>query len=43
MPERGTLSNKKIKRILDFKSKYQIEKGYLKYILWYKDFYNKNA
>ena len=39
MPERGTLSTEKAKKLLDFKAKDAIETGYLKYISWYKSFW----
>ena len=38
-PYRGTLSTRKAKRLLKYNSKWSIEKGYQKYINWYKDFY----
>ncbi len=38
-PYRGTLSTRKAKRLLKYDSKWSIEKGYQKYINWYKDFY----
>jgi len=40
MPERGTLKNDKAKKLLNFESKNPIEIGYLKYISWYKNFWN---
>ena len=42
MPIRGTLSIKKAKKILGFKSNFPLEIGYLKYIKWYKNFYKNN-
>ena len=39
MPTRGTLNNTKAKQLINFKPKFSIERGYLKYISWYKDFY----
>lgn len=42
MPERGTLKNDKAKNILKFKAEHPIENGYLKYISWYRDFWNSN-
>ena len=39
MPFRGTLSNNKAKDLINFKPKFPIEKGYTKYIEWYKNFY----
>ena len=40
MPERGTLSVDKAKELLGYSSENSIESGYLKYIKWYKDFWN---
>lgn len=37
MPERGTLDTTKAKKLLNFKSIYPIEQGYVKYISWYKE------
>ena len=39
MPERGTLNNQKAKNLLDFFPKFPIENGYIKYISWYKNFW----
>ncbi len=41
MPKRGTLSTKKAKKILNYKSEWPIEKGYPEYISWYLDFFQK--
>tara|TARA_B100000989_G_scaffold298929_1_gene291138 strand:- start:3386 stop:4408 length:1023 start_codon:yes stop_codon:yes gene_type:complete len=41
VPVRGTLSNSKSKELLGYKSEWPLEKGYQKYISWYKDFFNK--
>lgn len=38
MPERGTLSIEKAKRILGYQPAYPLEKGFVDYIAWYKDF-----
>ena len=38
MPERGTLSIAKAKELIQYKSNYSIENGYVKYIEWYKNF-----
>ena len=38
-PERGTLDTSKAKKLLNYKSKFSIEKGYNLYIDWYKKFY----
>lgn len=40
MPERGTLSIKKAKNLLGYEPKNPIESGYIKYIQWYKEFWN---
>ena len=42
MPERGTLSIKKAKSLLGYEPKFAIEKGFKKYIEWYKSFAQKN-
>ena len=42
VPVRGTLSNLKSQELLDYKSQWPLEKGYQKYIDWYKNFFNKN-
>jgi nucleoside-diphosphate-sugar epimerase len=39
MPERGTLKNDKAKKLLNFEAKNSIEEGYIKYISWYKKFW----
>ena len=41
MPNRGTLSNNKIKSLLDFKSSWLLEKGYRQYIEWYLNLFEK--
>tara|TARA_B100000963_G_scaffold346514_1_gene351801 strand:- start:164 stop:1165 length:1002 start_codon:yes stop_codon:yes gene_type:complete len=41
MPERGTLKIDKAKKFLNYKPQFEIEKGYTKYIEWYKDFWDK--
>ena len=38
-PERGTLSINKAKKLLGYKPKYSIDKGYRKYLNWYKEFW----
>jgi nucleoside-diphosphate-sugar epimerase len=40
MPERGTLDVSKAKELLGYKPINPIEKGYVKYISWYKNFWN---
>ena len=42
MPERGTLKTSKANNLLNFKAEHAIESGYLKYISWYKNFWNNN-
>lgn len=42
MPYRGTLSMNKAKSLLNFKSNWELEKGYKKYIEWYVNFFNSN-
>jgi nucleoside-diphosphate-sugar epimerase len=39
MPERGTLDVSKAKKILGYTPKNPIEVGYVKYISWYKKFW----
>jgi nucleoside-diphosphate-sugar epimerase len=39
MPDRGTLSIEKAKSLLGYNPQYPLEKGYVEYINWYKDFY----
>ena len=41
MPERGTLKTEKAKKLINYKSKFSIEDGYIRYIKWYKDFWKK--
>jgi nucleoside-diphosphate-sugar epimerase len=43
MPARGTLSMDKAKRLLDFEPQFPIEKGFVKYIEWYKDLFSRRA
>ena len=42
MPKRGTLSISKAKKLLNYKPRWSVNKGYQKYISWYKGFYNKD-
>ena len=42
MPERGTLSIEKAQRILGFEPQFPIEKGFVRYIEWYKKFFSEN-
>jgi len=39
MPDRGTLSIEKAKSLLGYNPQYSLERGYVDYINWYKDFY----
>ena len=39
-PDRGTLSIEKARKMLDFRPSFPLEKGYLEYINWYKQFYS---
>ena len=41
MPDRGTLSVEKAKKILGYAPQYPLEKGFTKYIEWYKTFAKK--
>lgn len=41
MPERGTLKIDKAKKLLGYNPQYEIEKGYAKYINWYKEFWDE--
>ncbi|MEM7013751.1 MAG: NAD(P)-dependent oxidoreductase, partial [Verrucomicrobiota bacterium] len=38
-PDRGTLSVKKAKELLGYQPEFPLEKGYVDYINWYKEFY----
>ena len=40
MPKRGTLSNSKASKLLNYKPKFPLEIGYLRYIKWYKSFWH---
>jgi nucleoside-diphosphate-sugar epimerase len=40
MPKRGTLSVDKAKRLIDYNPQFPLEKGYVRYIEWYKKEYN---
>lgn len=41
-PKRGTLSTRKAKQLINYKSKWPLNKGYKKYINWYKDIFLKS-
>lgn len=40
-PDRGTLSIEKARSLLGFSPEFPLEKGYLDYINWYKEFYSE--
>ena len=40
MPERGTLDVSKAKKLIGYNPKNPIDTGYIKYISWYKKFWN---
>ena len=42
VPTRGTLDISKAKKLLGYKPKHSIEDGYLKYINWYKKYWEEN-
>jgi len=42
MPERGTLSIDKAKELIGYKPQYPLEKGFVNYIEWYKNFAKVN-
>ena len=42
MPERGTLNIDKAKQLLGYSPQFPLEKGFIHYINWYKDFANEN-
>lgn len=42
MPERGTLSIEKARNLLGYEPQYPVEKGFVQYIDWYKDFAARN-
>lgn len=42
MPDRGTLSVEKAEKLIDYKPIWSLDKGYPKYIEWYKDLFNRN-
>lgn len=37
MPERGTLNMDKARRLLDFEPRWPLEKGFVRYVRWYKE------
>jgi nucleoside-diphosphate-sugar epimerase len=37
MPERGTLNMEKARRLIGFVPQWPLEKGFVRYIQWYKD------
>jgi nucleoside-diphosphate-sugar epimerase len=42
MPDRGTLSIEKAKKLIGYNPSWPLEKGYPKYIKWYKDLFKKH-
>jgi nucleoside-diphosphate-sugar epimerase len=40
-PDRGTLSIEKARNLIDYNPRFPLEVGYLNYIKWYKEFFNK--
>ena len=40
MPERGTLSIEKIKKLINYQPAWTLEKGYFEYISWYKSIFS---
>lgn len=42
MPVRGKLSIEKAKRLINYEPKWDLEKGYINYIKWYKDIFKKS-
>lgn len=42
MPERGTLCVDKAKKMIGYNPQFPIEKGFVNYIKWYKEFWNKS-
>ena len=38
MPERGTLSIEKARKILGYEPNFPIDKGFVNYIQWYREF-----
>jgi nucleoside-diphosphate-sugar epimerase len=40
-PDRGTLSVEKAKKLIAYSPKFSLEQGYLKYINWYREFYDR--
>ncbi|MDA9119399.1 NAD(P)-dependent oxidoreductase [Opitutales bacterium] len=40
-PDRGTLSIEKARSLLDFRPEFPLEKGYIDYINWYKEFHSE--
>ena len=40
MPERGTLNISKAKELIDYNPQFNLDLGYIRYINWYKNFWN---
>ena len=43
MPKRGTLSIDKAREMIGYNPEYSLEKGFVEYIKWYKDLFNKDS
>ncbi len=43
MPDRGTLSVDKARELIGYQPEYPLEKGFVKYIKWYKDLFHGHA
>ena len=43
MPVRGKLSIEKAKKLLNYYPEWNLEKGYLNYIKWYKETFKKKS
>ena len=41
MPERGTLSVDKARRLIDYDPQWPLEKGFVEYIKWYKNLFER--
>ena len=42
MPHRGTLSVDKARRLIGYQPRYPLEKGFVQYIQWYKELFERN-
>jgi nucleoside-diphosphate-sugar epimerase len=43
MPERGTLSVEKARKVIGYEPAYPLEKGFVNYINWYKDLFKRHS